>query len=179
MSSYDMACCQECISLAAACLLLRKGWTRVARAAFQCVWHNKVAQKNAFFCLTSSTHKDLCKSACKTFMFTCSKARESRQAHDTDDEKSLSQLMWLKLYQFSIFSKKYNATVRIGFRFNTALSSIVESWWGWGQGDKVLGAGGGLGIWGKTWGGPRVLQTAVAWPFLECCHPPATETQSG
>lgn len=41
-----MACCQECISLAAACLLWRYWWTKGSKAAFQCVWHNKPRPKN-------------------------------------------------------------------------------------------------------------------------------------
>lgn len=65
-----------------------------------CVTQQTQAQESALICLPASTHKDLCKSmrtqkhSCpKTLMFTRSKACESRQAHDTDEEKSLRQLM--------------------------------------------------------------------------------------
>lgn len=80
----------------------------------------------------------------------------------TDDEKLLSKLMWLKrLYLF--FCK-------------TTVPHLAPS--GRAEGAEWL-----EGDWacGKNLRGTQGAAdcTTVAWPFLECCHPPATETRSG
>lgn len=138
IGSYDMACCQECVGLAAACLL--SGEPSVERAAFQRLWQNKLGLTLGLDPSCSQCSRG---SVCGT-MFSTSKTYESH--------------LWVQ--RSRIFPK-----IQTHLTITSFVIILPHKSWSRHLGENLKE-------------GAASCRPAE-WPFVECCHPPATETRPG